>query len=97
MLVLSDIPVIWRSNVQPTPIVDYRQEFSDSNCKRQVRSNEDVVPEDEESGRSWADFETDNRLAALRLDPGWFDAVKSAGISHTSRLELSKSERREIE
>lgn len=56
-----------------------------------------MVREDEDSGRLEAEVQKDISLAALKLEPGWGDAVKNAGIGRTSRLKLAKSERRGME
>lgn len=42
-------------------------------------------------------METENRLAALQMDPGRYYAEKSAGIGRKLRLELAKSERKGME
>lgn len=47
---LPAIRVIWRANVQPKQIADYRREVGDYNSRQQVGSHEEMVREDEDSG-----------------------------------------------
>lgn len=63
--VFPSMPVTWSANVQPTPIVNYRREVGDYNCWQQIGLHEYLVRDDEDSGWSEAEVETDNSLAAM--------------------------------
>lgn len=54
----------------------------------------DAVSEDDDSGRSDVEVETDNRLAASQLEPVWGDSMNNTRIGRILRLELDEVERR---